>query len=184
MYRVKITTVDFEHTCDLSPASCHLALKVAGKLIPHLPGLQDVLSILCEDPNMDYKLLCCLLQKYVPFYQSLDGAYFRNVCLLALNYVDNTHELTMVEACALTANCRSAADEFVNSDNPIFAKNSKIAEISRSQKWKADTLRGKSVSEDQFVVAPYLSQLSQQLMMAQAYITFDDGPWKLGYRLP
>jgi hypothetical protein len=32
----------------------------------------------------------------------------------------------MVEACALTANCHSAADKFVNSNNPIFAKNFKV----------------------------------------------------------
>jgi hypothetical protein len=43
-------------------------------------------------------------------------------------------------------------------------------EISRSQKQKADTLCGKLVSEDQFVVALYLSQLLQQSMMAQPYI--------------
>jgi hypothetical protein len=126
MYQVKITTVDFEHTCDLSPTSCRLALKVAGKLTPHLPGLQDVLSLLCESPHMDYKVLRCLLQKYVPFYQSLDGAYIRKFRLRALNYVDNTHDLTMVEARALTLNCHSAADEFVDSDNPIFAKNFKV----------------------------------------------------------
>jgi hypothetical protein len=42
-YRVKITTIDYEHT----PNSCRLALKGAGKLIPHLAGLHDVqLSIL------------------------------------------------------------------------------------------------------------------------------------------
>jgi hypothetical protein len=37
---------------------------------------------------------------------------------------------------------------------------------------------------DQFVVAPYLSQLSQQSMMAQPYCTFDDAPRPMGYGLP
>jgi hypothetical protein len=125
-YQVKITTTDYEHTCELSPTSCRLALKGAGKLIPNLAGLQDILSILRATPNTDYKLLRALLQKYVPFYLSLDGTYIRNFRLRALNYIDNTHDLTMVEARALTSKVRSAADEFVTSDNPIFAKNFKV----------------------------------------------------------
>jgi hypothetical protein len=97
-YRVKITTVDYEHTCELSPYSCQLALKGSGKLIPDLTGLQDVLSILREHPTLDHKVLHSLLHKYVPFYQSLDGTYICNFRLHALNYVDNNHELSMVEA--------------------------------------------------------------------------------------
>jgi hypothetical protein len=124
-YHVKITTVDYEHTCKLSPKSCRLALKGGGKLIPDLAGLQDVLSILREHPTLDHKVLCSLLHKYVPFYQSLDGTYIQNFRLRALNYVDNNHELTMVEARALTSKSRSLADKFVSSDNPIFAKNFK-----------------------------------------------------------
>jgi len=124
-YQVKITTVDYDHTCELSPASCRLALKGSGKLIPDLAGLQDVLSILREHPTLDHKVLRTLLQKYVPFYQSLDGTYLRNFRLRALTFVDANTQLTMVEARALTSNCRTAADEFVSSDNPIFAKNFK-----------------------------------------------------------
>jgi hypothetical protein len=124
-YQVKITTVDYEHTCELSPASCRLALKGSGKLIPDLAGLQDILSILREHPTLDHKVLRTLLQKYVPFYLSVDGAYIRNFRLRALTFLDPSTELTMVDARALTSNCRTAADEFVTSDNPIFAKNFK-----------------------------------------------------------
>jgi hypothetical protein len=124
-YHVKITNVNYEHTCELSPHSCRLALKGAGKLIPDLAGLQDVLSILREHPTLDHKVLRSLLHKYVPFYQSLDGTYIRNFRLRALNYVDSNHGLTMVEARALTSKSRSSADELVTSDNPIFAKNFK-----------------------------------------------------------
>ena len=122
---VKITTVDYEHTCELSPASCRLALKGSGKLIPDLAGLQDVLSILREHPTLDHKVLRTLLQKYVPFYLALDGTYIRNFRLRALTFDNASTELTMVDARALTSNSRSAADEFVSSDNPIFAKNFK-----------------------------------------------------------
>jgi hypothetical protein len=124
-YMVKITTVDYEHTCELSPSSCRLALKGSGKLIPDLAGLQDVLSILREHPTLDHKVLRTLLQKYVPFYLALDGTYIRNFRLRALTFDSANTELTMVDARALTSDSRSAADEFVTSDNPIFAKNFK-----------------------------------------------------------
>jgi hypothetical protein len=124
-YRVKITTVDYEHTCELSPTSCRLALKGSGKLIPDLAGLQDVLSILREHPTLDHKVLRTLLQKYVPFYLALDGTYIRNFRLRALTFDSGSTEITMVDARALTSHSRSAADEFVTSDNPIFAKNFK-----------------------------------------------------------
>jgi hypothetical protein len=65
------------------------------------------------------------VQKYVPFYQSLNGTCIRNFRLRALKYVNNSHDLMMLEARALTAKKRSSADEFVSSDNPIFAKNFK-----------------------------------------------------------
>jgi hypothetical protein len=99
-YHIKITTVDYEHTCELSLKSC--CLKGGGKLIPDLAGLQDVLSILREHPTFDHQVLRSLLHKYVHFYQSLDGNYIQNFRLPSLNFVDNNHELTMFEARALT----------------------------------------------------------------------------------
>ena len=124
-YQVKITTVNYEHTCELSPNSCRLALRGAGKLTPNLGGLQDILSLLSEHPNLDHKVLRSLLQKYVPFYQALDGSYIRNFRLRALSFIHADHELTMSEARALTSKSRSAADELASTDNPIFATNFK-----------------------------------------------------------
>jgi hypothetical protein len=54
-YQVKITSADYNHTCVLAPESLRLALKGACKLIPDLGGLQDVLSILREHPQLDHK---------------------------------------------------------------------------------------------------------------------------------
>jgi hypothetical protein len=124
-YQVKITSVDYNHTCDLAPESLRLALKGACKLIPDLAGLQDVLSILREHPHLDHKVLRTLLQKYVPFYQSIDGTFIRNFRLRAMSYLDNDHDLTMVEARSLTSRSKSAAEEMVSFDNPMFAKNFK-----------------------------------------------------------
>jgi hypothetical protein len=123
---VKITSVDYNHTCDLAPESLRLALKASCKLIPDLAGLQDVLSILQEHPHLDHKVLRTLLQKYVPFYQSIDGTFIRNFRLRAMNYLDNDHDLTMLEARALTCRSKSASDELVSYDNPMFAKNFKL----------------------------------------------------------
>ena len=124
---MKITSVDYNHTCQLAPESLHLALKGACRLIPDLAaGLQDILSILREHPHLDHKVLRTLLQKYVPFYQSIDGTFMRNFRLRALMYLDNKHDLTLLEARALTSRSKSAADELVSFDNPIFAKNFKL----------------------------------------------------------
>jgi hypothetical protein len=61
-YHVKITSVDYKHTSELAPKSLYLAFNPC-KLIPDLVGLQDALSILCEHPQLDHKVLCTLLQK-------------------------------------------------------------------------------------------------------------------------
>jgi hypothetical protein len=42
-----------------------------------------------------------------------------------MSYLDNDHELTMVEARTLTSRSKSAAEELVSFDNPMFAKNFK-----------------------------------------------------------
>jgi hypothetical protein len=125
-YHVKITSVDYNHTCELAPESLRLALKSSCKLIPDLTGLQDVISILREHPHLDHRVLRTLLQKFVPFYQSIDGTFIRNFRLRAMNYLDNDHDLTMVEARALTSKSKSASDELVSFDNPMFAKNFKL----------------------------------------------------------
>jgi hypothetical protein len=162
-YHVKITTVDYEHTCELSPHSCRLALKGAGKLIPDLAGLQDVLCILREHPTLDHKVLRSLLNKYVHFYQSLDGTYIRNFRLRALNYVDSNHELTMVEARALTSKGKSSADEFVSSDNPIFAKNFKHL-LQQTMQEDGDT----------WEALKYLRTLKEEVLGFDYRIRYDD----------
>jgi hypothetical protein len=174
-YQVKITNVDYEHTCELSPKSCRLALKGSGKLVPNLVGLQDVLSILREHPTLDHKVLRSLLHKYVPFYQSLDGAYIRNFRLRALNYVDNSHELTMLEARALTSKSRSSADECVSSDNPIFTKNFK-------------SLLQKSMQEvgDTWEALKYLRTLEKNVPGFEFRIQYDESgrPTAICWMLP
>jgi hypothetical protein len=89
-------------------------LKGACKLIPDLAGLQDVLSLLCEHPSIDHKVLRTLLQKYVPYYDSIDGTFIHNFRLRSMSYFDNEHDLTMVlEAQVLTSKSTSAADDGV-----------------------------------------------------------------------
>jgi hypothetical protein len=121
-YHVRITSVNYHHSCLLAPETLWLTLKAGGKLLPNLAGLQDVLMLLKEHPQIDCKVIHSLLQKYVPFYQSIDGAYIRNFRLPAFNYIDTGHELTMAEAKALTLKNTSTADESVSFDNPIFPR--------------------------------------------------------------
>jgi hypothetical protein len=90
-------------------------LKGSCKLIPDLAGLQDVLSLLHEHPSIDHKVLYTLLQKYVPFYESIDGTFIHNFGLRSMSYFDNEHDpMTMVlEAQVLTSKSTSAADDGV-----------------------------------------------------------------------
>jgi hypothetical protein len=51
-YRVKLTTVDTNHTCQIFVVQYHLALQRGGKLEINIAGMQDIQSLLSEKPRV------------------------------------------------------------------------------------------------------------------------------------
>jgi hypothetical protein len=67
-YHVKITHVNYHHTCQMSTIFHHRqALQKSGSLQPDLNGLNDIMSLLHEKPMLQSDVLRPLLAKYLPF---------------------------------------------------------------------------------------------------------------------
>jgi hypothetical protein len=56
-YRVKITGVNYEHTCQLSTTFHRESKQKNGTLQPDLNGLSDIIGLLYEKPNLKPDLL-------------------------------------------------------------------------------------------------------------------------------
>jgi hypothetical protein len=65
-YRVKITQVNFHHTCQMTTIVHRQRLEKSGGLQPDLNGLNDIISLLCEKPMLQSDVLRPLLAKYPP----------------------------------------------------------------------------------------------------------------------
>jgi hypothetical protein len=66
-YHVKITHVNYHHTCQMSIIFHRQALQKSGSLQPDLNGLNNIMSLLCEKPMLQSDVLRPLLAKYLPF---------------------------------------------------------------------------------------------------------------------
>jgi hypothetical protein len=71
-YQVKITGVNYEHTCQLSTVFHGESKQKNGTLQPDLNGLNNIISLLCEKPNLKPDLLHPLLLKYIPYYKAIE----------------------------------------------------------------------------------------------------------------
>jgi hypothetical protein len=65
-YRVKITGVKYEHTCQLSTVFHWESKQKKGTLQPDLNGLSNIIGLLQEKPNLKPDLLRPFLLKYIP----------------------------------------------------------------------------------------------------------------------
>ena len=125
-YRVKITHVNFVHTCQMTTIFHRQAVQKAGGLQPDLNGLNDIMSLLREKPMLQSDVLRPLLAKYLPFYIATDSQFIVNFRLRAQHWLVNNgdKELTMEEARRLSSKRSVAAEEFVlNEDNPMLRQN-------------------------------------------------------------
>jgi hypothetical protein len=125
LYKVKITTVNFVHTCQLTTIFHRQALQKGGGCQPDLNGLNDIVSLLKHKPNLQCEFLRPLLAKYLPFYNARDAQFLVNfrsrVNMFVLNHGDK--ELTMEDARKLSSKRSLASDEFLLNDNPMQKQN-------------------------------------------------------------
>ncbi len=125
-YRVKITHVNFVHTCQMTTIFHWQALQKSGGLQPDLNGLNDIMSLLREKPMLQSDVLRPLLAKYLPFYTATDSMFLVNFRLRAQHWLVNNSnkELTMEEARRLSSKRSLASEEFVlKEDNPMLKQN-------------------------------------------------------------
>jgi hypothetical protein len=124
-YHVKITQVNYQHTCQMSTIFHRQALQKSGGLQPDLNGLNDIMSLLREKPMLSSGVLRPLIAKYLPFYKATDAKFICNFRLRAQNWLvaNGDKELTMEEARTLSSKRPYASDEFVLSDNPMQKQN-------------------------------------------------------------
>jgi hypothetical protein len=72
-YQVKITSVNYEHSCQMTTIFHRQAIQTAGGYQPDLNGLNDIVSLLRHKPNLQAEVLRPLLLKYLPHYKATDA---------------------------------------------------------------------------------------------------------------
>ncbi len=125
-YHVKITHVNFHHTCQMTTIFHRQALQKSGGLQPDLNGLNDIMSLLWEKPMLWSDVLRPLLTKYLPFYKATDAMFLVNFRMRAQHWLltNGVKELTMEEARNLSSKRPLASEEFLfNNDNPMQKQN-------------------------------------------------------------
>jgi hypothetical protein len=124
-YHVKITNVNFQHTCQMTTIFHRQALQLSGGLQPDLNGVNDIMSLLREKPMLRSDVLRPLLTKYLPFYKATDAQFIANFRIRAQHWLvaNGDKELTMEEARALASKRPFASEEFLLSDDPMQKQN-------------------------------------------------------------
>jgi hypothetical protein len=125
-YHMKITGVNFAHTCQMTTIFHWQALQKPGGLQPDLNGVNDIMSLLREKPMLQSEVLRPLLAKYLPFYKATDAMFIANFRRRAHHrFVTNgDKELTMEEVLHLSSKKSLASEEFLlNEDNPMQKQN-------------------------------------------------------------
>jgi hypothetical protein len=125
-YHVKITNVNFAHTCQMTTIFHRQALQKLGGLQPDLNGVNDIMSLLREKPMLQSEVLRPLLAKYLPFYKATDVMFIANFRRGAHHWLvtNGDKDLTMEEVLRLSSKKSLASEEFLlNEDNPMQKQN-------------------------------------------------------------
>jgi hypothetical protein len=119
-YWVKITGVNYEHTCQLSTVFHRESKQKNGTLQPDLNGLSDIIGLLRETPNLKTDLLQPLLLKYIPYHKSIDANFIHNFRQRALHWIihQSGRDFLMEDARHLSSNAVIAANEYVVQEDP------------------------------------------------------------------
>jgi cell division inhibitor SulA len=125
-YHVKITNVNFAHTCQMTTIFHRQALQKSNRLQPDLNGVNDIMSLLREKPMLQSEVLRPLLAKYLPFYKATYTMFIFNFRRQAHHWLvtNGDKELTMEEVLCLSSKKSLASEEFLlNEDNPMQKQN-------------------------------------------------------------
>jgi hypothetical protein len=124
-YFVKITHVDFNHSCFLNTEWARQAKQKNGSCQPSLDGMNDILSLLKAKPMLKADVLRPLLLKYVNVYKSIDAVFIRNFRCRAIHFItqNSGKELCMEDARRLISKNIVASDECMDLDDPIVHEN-------------------------------------------------------------
>ena len=119
-YRVKVTKVNLEHTCQLSTIFHRETKQKNGSHQPDLNGLTDIISLLREKPNLKPEFLRPLLLKYLPYYKSIDARFITNFRQRAIHWIihQKDRDFSMEDARHVSSTARVAADEYVVREDP------------------------------------------------------------------
>jgi hypothetical protein len=119
-YRIKITGVNYKHTCQLSTVYHQESKQKKGTLQPDLNGLNDIIALLHEKPNLKLDLLQPILLQYIPYYKSINAKFIRNFRQRPLHWIvhQSGKDFLMEDACHLSSNAVIAADEYVICEDP------------------------------------------------------------------
>jgi hypothetical protein len=98
-YHVKITNVNFAHTCQMTTIFHQQALHKPGGLQPDLNGGNDIMSLLREKPMLQSEVIRPLLAKYLPFCKATDAMFIANFCRQAHHWLvtNGDKELRLVK---------------------------------------------------------------------------------------
>jgi hypothetical protein len=77
-HHVKITNVNFAHTCQMTTIFHRQALQKPGGLQPNLNGVNDIMPLLREKPMLQLEVFRTLLAKYLRFYKARDAMFTAN----------------------------------------------------------------------------------------------------------
>ena len=127
---VKISSVNFKHTCTLDTVFHRTAMQSGGRLNIDISKMQTLLMLLEDNPRMNAMTLRPLLQKYLPHHKAVDSTFVNNFrrraqCYL-LTHQNGIETLSLKDAEKLSKNkSLSAADEVINIDDPVVSANMK-----------------------------------------------------------
>jgi hypothetical protein len=101
----EITGVNYEHTCQLSSTVFHRESKQKnGTLQLDLSGLNNIIGLLHEKPNLKPDLLRpLLLKKCIPYYKAIDAKFVWNFRQRALPWIihQSARDFLIEDACHL-----------------------------------------------------------------------------------
>jgi hypothetical protein len=131
-YKVKVTRVNLEHTCQLD-TSCHrVAVQKSGKLQPNIELLNQIIDNMWQRPDYDTYHLRPVLESFMPAsFGSVDAQACVNFRVRARNfYLKNGHLPTGMQEARSLLECLSrpaaAAHETLDTDDPFVKKNLRV----------------------------------------------------------